>query len=256
MSLNTLSKTLPIAHRGASGIAPENTISAIKKAQAQGVKYIEIDVHMTKDNHIVALHDSTVDRTSNGTGQVSVLNLDELKNLDFGSWFSTSYAGEKIPTLREVLNVLKDETLIIELKYGSKVYPHIEQEIVKIIKETKKSKQIILKSFNRQILTKFLKIAPELERLYCTFGGNNWITLDDFLRFKGIFEGANFHYLQVHKYFLSKKLINDAHKRGIKVIVWDVHDKKSMNEFKELGVDFIESDNPDLVNHIDVLDQE
>ena len=103
---NTFAKNLPIAHRGASAYAPENTLVAIQKAIDLGIKHIEIDVHMTKDGHIVAIHDATINRTSSAQGKVSEYTLSELKNLDFGSWFDNKFEHEKIPTLSEIFDIL------------------------------------------------------------------------------------------------------------------------------------------------------
>lgn len=242
------SEVLPIAHRGASAYAPENTLAAINKAIELGAKYIEIDVHMTKDGEVVAIHDSSINRTSNSEGKVKDFSLTELRQFDFGEWFGSKYKNEKIPTLKEVLSSLvEDSILIIELKYGEDKYPDIEKKIVSLVKEMNLSESVILKSFSYKILNTFEKLAPEIDRLYCTFWGNNWLTVDNFLRFKGIFDKSSFKYIQVHKYFLSKSLIQQAHAKGIKVIVWDVHDKESMQQFKIMGVDFIETDNPDYV---------
>ncbi len=244
----SMASVLPIAHRGASAYAPENTLSAILKAIELKSKYIEVDVHMSKDGEIVVIHDQTVDRTSSGSGRVYEKSLRGLKELDFGSWFGPDFKGEKIPTLREVLAVIpQGYTLIIELKDEGEIYNNIKKKIIKQVKEYNLENQVILKSFSFKILNTFEALAPEIERLYCTFGGNSWITLDNFLRFKSIFEGSQFSYLQVHKFFLGTSLIKQSHQRGIKIIVWDVHDQDTIDKFKSLGVDFIESNNPDLV---------
>ncbi len=247
-SKSMYASVLPIAHRGASAYAPENTLSAIRKSIELGAKYIEIDVHMTKDGEVVAIHDSTINRTSNASGNVMDYSLDELRGYDFGSWFDSLFVGEKIPTLSEVLKLTANKAiLIIELKYGEEKYPKIEEKVIEIVKNLQLSKQIILKSFSYRILNKFQKIAPGIERLYCIFWGNSWFTVDDFIRFNGVFEMASFKYLQVHKYFLTQELIEQAHKKGIRVVVWDVHDQQTMKKFVEMGVDFIETDNVDYV---------
>ena len=96
-----------IAHKGASGIAPENTIAAIQLALDMGVDMIEIDVRNTHDEEIVVIHDATLDRTTNGTGLVHDYTLEEIRELDAGSWFGDArYAGEKVPTLKEVLDLV------------------------------------------------------------------------------------------------------------------------------------------------------
>src|SRR3984957_14426501 len=94
---------LLIAHRGASGHAPENTLAAFRKAIAQGVAFIETDLQLTKDARLVAIHDETVNRTTTGHGAVHDLSLYDLRKLDAGSWFGSEFAGERIPTLEEIL---------------------------------------------------------------------------------------------------------------------------------------------------------
>src|SRR5271156_1995633 len=109
---------LLIAHRGASGHAPENTLAAFRKAIAQGVAFIETDLQLTRDTHLVAIHDDTVNRTTNGQGAVHDLSLEEIRKLDAGSWFGSEFAGERIPTLEEILDFSKknDVVFYLELK--------------------------------------------------------------------------------------------------------------------------------------------
>ena len=94
---------LAIAHRGASGHAPENTLAAFRRAVSQGVSFIETDLHLTRDAHFVAIHDDTVDRTTGGHGLVNQLTLAEIRRLDAGSWFASEFIGERVPTLVEIL---------------------------------------------------------------------------------------------------------------------------------------------------------
>src|ERR1700730_73718 len=98
---------LLIAHRGASGHAPENTLAAFRKAVSLGVGFIETDLQWTRDARFVAIHDDTVDRTTNGHGAVHDLTLEAIRKLDAGSWFGSEYAGERIPTLAEILEFSK-----------------------------------------------------------------------------------------------------------------------------------------------------
>ena len=106
------------AHRGSSGTHPENTIAAFTEAARLPVHGVEFDVHLTKDNELVVIHDETIDRTSNRTGFVKDMTLAELKSFDFGSWFSPNFNGQTIPTLYEVLQLFAHTThhLNIELK--------------------------------------------------------------------------------------------------------------------------------------------
>ena len=97
-----------IAHRGASGSAPENTIPAIIKGINDGANYIEIDVHQTLDNKIIAIHDYSVDRTTNSEGDVKDLTYAEIKKMDAGKWFSDEFEGTKVPLLEEIFNIIPD----------------------------------------------------------------------------------------------------------------------------------------------------
>jgi glycerophosphoryl diester phosphodiesterase len=119
------------AHRGAMDTHPENTLAAFHEAVRLGAHMIEIDVRMTKDGHLVILHDETVDRTTNGKGRISTLTIDEVKHLDAGNWKSEEFAGEKIPTLGEALAVMPQNIwLNIHLKGGMKLGEMVARVIV------------------------------------------------------------------------------------------------------------------------------
>jgi len=111
---------LVIAHRGASGHAPENTLAAFKRALALGATFIETDLQLSRDARFVAIHDDTVNRTTNGQGKVHDLSLADLRRLDAGSWFGSEFTGERIPTLEEILEFAKkhDVVFYLELKPG------------------------------------------------------------------------------------------------------------------------------------------
>jgi glycerophosphoryl diester phosphodiesterase len=104
---------LVIAHRGASGHAPENTLPAFKKAVAMGAAFIETDLQLSRDARFVAIHDSTLNRTTNGQGAVHDMTLANLRRLDAGSWFGSEFAGERIPTLEELLEFSKKKRCCI-----------------------------------------------------------------------------------------------------------------------------------------------
>src|SRR5690625_4206670 len=118
------------AHRGSSGTHPENTMSAFKEAERVGADGIELDVHYTKDDQLVVIHDNTVNRTTKGKGRVRDLTLGELLQLDAGSHIATQFSGEKIPTFEEVLDWIKETKLLvnIELKYVALDYKYFEEK--------------------------------------------------------------------------------------------------------------------------------
>src|SRR5580700_1416079 len=92
-----------VAHRGASAHAPENTLAAFQRAVELGASVIETDLHVTRDGRFVAMHDDTLDRTTNGSGEVDRFTLDQLRQLDAGLWFDRDFRGERVPTLEEIL---------------------------------------------------------------------------------------------------------------------------------------------------------
>src|SRR5512139_1614857 len=117
MFLESLTQPVVFAHRGASAHAPENTLAAFELALAQQADAIELDVKLSADGQVMVIHDSSVDRTTNGHGKVQDMTLAELKALDAGSFFNSQFAGEKIPTLNEVFEAMGKRTFInIELK--------------------------------------------------------------------------------------------------------------------------------------------
>lgn len=154
-----------IAHRGASRQAPENTMAAFKRALELGTGGIELDVHLSTDGHLMVTHDEQVDRTSNGKGLVRDKSSGELRELDFGSWFSPEFKDEKIPELEEVLQLIAgwDGLLNIEIKNGPIFYPGIEQAVADAVKKYNISQRTIISSFNHYSLVEIRKLMPEIK---------------------------------------------------------------------------------------------
>lgn len=159
-----------IAHRGASGYAPEHTFNSYDKSHRElGASYIEIDLQRTKDGHLVAMHDETVDRTTNGHGRVEDYTLDELKKLDAGSWFNkqhpnlarSEYKNAKVPTLDEILSRYgKNANYYIETK-SPDVYPGMENQLIQslnkhgmLTNQSLKNGHVIVQSFSEPSLQK------------------------------------------------------------------------------------------------------
>lgn len=156
-------KTIIYAHRGASGSAPENTMSAYNKAIAFGANGIECDVQMTKDAKLVICHDETIDRTSNGKGFIKDKTYKELMSLDAGSWFGSEYAGEKIPLLEELLDLVKKSGLYlnIELKNGIIQYEGMEEKTVDMVQSFGLQDKTIFSSFNHYSIYDIKSKYPE-----------------------------------------------------------------------------------------------
>ncbi|EHJ52793.1 glycerophosphodiester phosphodiesterase [Streptococcus macacae] len=158
------------AHRGSKINRPENTLAAFAEAIRVGSDGIEIDVHRTKDNHLIVIHDERVDRTTNGSGLVRKLTLQEIKELDAGSWFHPHYFREKIPTLEEVLDYLEEKgfrgRLNIELKTNKYPYPKIEKQIAQLMQSKKLHFSYLYSSFNIWSLYLMKKHDPKADLAY------------------------------------------------------------------------------------------
>lgn len=156
-----------IAHRGFSGVAPENSLAAFQKAIDIGADMIEFDVMMSKDGEVIVMHDDTLDRTTTGKGPVKNFTLSQLKTLDIGSWFAPQFKDEKVPTLREVLEMAKGKIKVnIEIKMSS-VDPFtkrngIEEKIANLVRHYGMSKDTMISSFSPIAIQRVKEFAPEI----------------------------------------------------------------------------------------------
>ena len=158
------SRPLNLGHRGAREVAPENTLASFHKALELGADGIELDVMLSRDKRVVVIHDRRIDRTTDGTGRVEDLSLAELKALDAGSWFGGDYAGERIPTLEEVVEALPPHTIInVELKSLALFDSRLEQEVVHLIERHGLTRRIIVSSFNPLSIRKVAHLNPTIE---------------------------------------------------------------------------------------------
>lgn len=241
-----------IAHRGAPAFAPENTLPAIQKAMEIGVHMIEIDLHQTKDNHIVLMHGEDVRETTDGRGEIRNMTLDEIRQLDAGSWFSEEYAGTRVPTLEEVFSIMDDTTkLMLEIKRGSPYYPGMEQRLIDLVYEHDFQDRVLVKSLEDHPVEYFGEYAPEIP------AGKMFAFRIPFLRIiidRGINTGSVFdydaHFLHSHRYATSRRFVRRAHEEGFKVFVYDVHTADKMRYYIEMGVDAIETDYPHVLREV------
>ncbi|MGI5850766.1 MAG: glycerophosphodiester phosphodiesterase [Clostridiales bacterium] len=230
---------LIMAHRGASGYAPENTMAAFEKALEMGTEGIELDVHMTADGEIVVIHDHTVDRTSDGKGMVGALTLEEIREFDFGSWFDPKFKGQSIPTLRDVFELLEDwEGLLnIEVKSGPIFYPGIEEKLVDMVKRSNFRGRIIFSSFNHYSLRdiKALDPAMEIGLLYMAGLVEPWKYARD----------LNAQALHPLYYNVVPELVAGCKENGIKLNPFTINEEKEMEMVMRAGVDGLITDYPD-----------
>src|ERR1700681_951143 len=151
-----------IGHRGASGHAPENTLAAFKRALAQGATFIETDLQLSRDSRFVAIHDDTVNRTTNGQGKVHDLSLAELRRLDAGSWFGSEFTGERIPTLEEILEFSKKHDVVFYLELKPSGSWGGEHTLVAALRESGEIPRTVVISFDIAILASLRKLEPTL----------------------------------------------------------------------------------------------
>lgn len=154
-----IQRPIVVAHRGVPSLAPENTMAGYYLSYELGADLIETDLQQTKDGHIIVMHDATVDRTTNGTGAVADMTLEEIRSLDAGIKFGEEFAGEKVPTFREFLEGFKDKdvVLLVELKAVN-----IEEQVLQEIMEVGVEDKVVLQSFNMESIEKFREIAPQI----------------------------------------------------------------------------------------------
>lgn len=230
---------LIIAHRGASRAAPENTLAAMKKAMELGADYSEIDVCQTKDGQVVLMHDEELERTTGQKGLIWEYTLAELKEFEAGSWFSKEFRGEPIPTLREVMQLVRGKmNLNIEIKVFGKA-PGIAQKVVDVIRAENFRNECMVTSFDREIIEEVKIIAPELMTGFIfdeNYQGN-------------VFDG-NWDALSCDRQILDKELVKRAKESGKKVYVWTVNYAVEMKRLIDLKVDGLITDVPDVLKEI------
>jgi glycerophosphoryl diester phosphodiesterase len=230
---------LVIAHRGASGYAPENTLAAFKRAIALGATFIETDLQLSRDSRFVAIHDDTVNRTTGGTGKVHDLSLADLKRLDAGAWFGSEFAGERIPTLDEILEFSKknDVVFYLELKPGGSWGG--EHALIGALRESQEVARTVVISFDAGVLEGLRKIEPTL-MTGLLFDGQIARPLD-----KALEVGAR--QLAVRGDLVTPALLTEARKRDLQVVCWTVNQPAHMRLLIDAGVDGIMSDYPDRI---------
>ena len=236
-------KPLVISHRGDSRNAPENTLASFKSALEMGSDGIELDVQLTKDGQLVVIHDERVDRTTDGIGFVKDFTLKELKRLDAGIKFDKKFAGERIPSLYEVFELIGHKNFIvnIEIKSGIVLYPGIEEKLIKAIEDYDFEDRVVISSFNHYSLRDVKRMAPELKigLLYQCGLVEPWHMA---IRMKAY---------SLHPFYFNiiPELVEGCKKNNIKLFPWTVDRKEDMEMMIKAGVDAIITDDPQtLIN--------
>jgi glycerophosphoryl diester phosphodiesterase len=228
---------LVIAHRGASGHAPENTLAAFKRAIALGATFIETDLQLSRDARFVAIHDETVNRTTNGQGRVHDLTLVDLRRLDAGSWFGSEFTGERIPTLEEILEFSKKHDVVFYLELKPSGSWGGEHALIGALRTSREIARAVVISFDAGILEALRKIEPTL-MTGLLFDGQIDRPIE-----RAVEVGAR--QLAVRGDLVTPALLADARKKDLQVVCWTVNQPAHMRLLIEAGVDGIMTDYPD-----------
>lgn len=227
-----------IAHRGASGAAPENTMAAVKLAIEQGADWVEIDVQETADGEVVVFHDSDFKRVGGRPLRIWDARMEDLGDIDIGSWFGAEFASERTPTLREVLETCRGRCgVVIELKY----YGHdqrLEERVVEIVEQTGMADHVKLMSLSHAGVRKVRALRPDWP-----VGLLTSVALGDVTRLDLDFLGQNGRTATPHR-------IRRAHRAGIDIYVWTINEPVEMSAMISRGVDGLITDEPGLGNEV------
>lgn len=229
-----------MAHRGYSSKAPENTMPAFELALEAGSGGIELDVHLTKDGEVVVIHDSTLERTTNGKGSVEGHTLAELREFDAGSWFSPEFSGTKLPSLREVLELIRDRNVLLNVETKAALgFDQLNEALALLIDEYSLWERTIISSFNHYALVHIKGIRPQARTgiLYNCGLVNPWIYA------KSIGASA----LHPHHKTMIPDLVQAAQANGMMVNVWTVDEAMDVEQAIRNKVDSIITNVPSKV---------
>lgn len=230
-------KTLVYGHRGARAYAPMNTIPSFQVAINQGVHGVELDVHLSADGELVVIHDFTVDATTDGTGEVEKMTFAELRELDAGAYFDPKYTGTKIPTLKEVFEVMGNLGINVEIKAAT---AGIEFKVAELIRHFNAVDRVLVSSFNPDVLKRFRKVAPEIGIAFLYEPDAPAELMGQML---GIAHEAR-HPMHT---MIDAEYMRAARRWNYRVNTWTVNDPARAVELAGFGVDIIVTDKPDII---------
>jgi len=253
-------KILNVAHRGASGYAPEHTLLSYELGEAMKGDYIEIDLQMTKDGELIAMHDETLDRTTNGTGLVKDYTLEEIKQLDAGSWFNEKYpsyakeeyAGLKVPTLEEIFQKFgSGERYYIETK-SPEVYPGMEEKLLKILKEYKltgtnvPSSKVLIQSFSPESLKKVHALNPDIPLVQLLwYDETAAITDNELEEYKKYSIGLGMNFDKIDEAYVQR-----VREHNLLIHPYTVNQKEDMRKLLDWGVTGMFTNFPDRLQEV------
>ncbi|MFJ8104111.1 glycerophosphodiester phosphodiesterase [Lysinibacillus sp. NPDC096212] len=229
------------AHRGVSAHYPENTMAAFMAASKLPITGIELDVHLTADRELVVIHDETIDRTSNGSGYVKDYTLQELRAFDYGSWFSSKFEEERIPTLGDVLELFAGTNHRINIELKTDIFPYngIEALVIKEVAAFQMTERVIISSFNHESIQIVAQRAPYIEKAA--------LFAEILVDFNGYAAQIPADAIHVSLPTAFRRSIQEALNEGATVRVYTVNDVEQAKQLQQLGVQAIFTDDPEKI---------
>jgi glycerophosphoryl diester phosphodiesterase len=249
-----MGRPLILGHRGASAVAPENTLPAFRRARELGADGVELDVTLTRDGVPVVIHDDTVDRTTNGHGEIRRMTIAEVKHLDAGSWKGEQFRGETIPTLAEVFDGLADwleprasvrapsGVVNVEIKSATLGTDGVERSVVNLISQRDLAKRVIISSFNPLALARVKGLNPEL-RLGLLYSQDEPI----YLRRAWLRVLVGPSALHPEHTLINPAYMDWARRKRLEVNTWTVDEPEEARRLTGLGVTALITNRPDVV---------
>ena len=231
-------EVIVVAHRGAAGAAPENTLASIRRAIEDGADWVEIDVQETRDGQVVVIHDSDFMKLSGNPLKVWDGDLAEIRQIDVGSWFGDEFADQRVPTLQQVLEEIRGRSrLVIELKY----YGHdqqLEQRVVELVEDAGMTQDVVIMSLKLAGVEKVQALRPD------------WTTGLLAATAIGKLSKVDVDFLAVNQNMANRGFIRRAHASGKRVFVWTINDALSLSRWMSMGVDGVITDEPALAKRV------
>ena len=239
-------RPLNIAHRGASRAAPENTLTAFRKAVELGADSIEFDVRLSGDGVPVVIHNATVDATTDGKGAVAEMDLSKLRTLDAGGWFDRAFERERIPTLEEVLEHFGRRTkLNLELKEERVLNRALVPAVVNLLEQRELDQEVLVSCFNPYLLRQVRRLTPTVPLAVLYAKSPLPLRL-----LANLFLGEHPDAIHPHHTMVNAPVVAHAHALGLRVHAWTVDERERMEALTNAGVDGIITNRPGLLRKV------
>ncbi len=238
----SLDYPLVIAHRGGSGVAPENTLEAFRRAIDAGADAIELDVRLTRDGHLAVIHDRRVDRTTSGTGVIGRLTLAEIKELDAGSWFGAGFKSARVPTLDEVFEEIpRSFPVNVELKVRNHIVSPLVSAVVETALRHRRLESTTVASFNPLALRLLRRLEPRIRRGYL------WSARHPLpLRARWLSPLADPHWMGPALHTFTPEFLRRFHSQGKPVLARDADVGTDLERLGNMGLDGVIADDPEV----------